>query len=59
MPHTIPAEKVKGLLSLTVLTVGSSSTAGAFLQSSEMNFCLFVQLQLYKLFSFSPCVTVS
>jgi len=23
MPHTIPAHKVKGLLSLTVLTVGS------------------------------------
>ena len=44
MPHTIPAEIVKGLLSLMVLTVGSYSTAGALRESSEMNFCPFVQL---------------
>ena len=44
MPHTIPAEKGKGLLSLAVLTVGTSSTAGALLESSEMNFSPFVHL---------------
>ena len=41
--HTIPEEQVKGLHSLTVLTVGSQSTAGSLLKSSEMvilyNYC--------------------
>ena len=36
--HTIPEEQVKGLLSLTVLTVGCQSTAGSLIKSSEMMF---------------------
>ena len=42
--HTIPEEQVKGLLSLTVLTVGCQWIAGSLLKSSEMKFHSFVQL---------------
>ena len=51
--HTIPEKQVKGLLSLTVLTVGCQSTAGSLIKSSEM---MFVVLYNYCDTNFSVLV---